>query len=150
MTARTQTELKARIREVEAAGTEGRELARRDLTVGRFLDAWLAGRAPRHGQRRHPAELHQRRAYLEASLAMVKLHSMQSSDVTKLVRKMDAAGLSTNTQRLARSVLRRALRWAEQEGVVQRNVATLADSIKVTAPIGRTLTPDQAKALLAR
>jgi integrase len=52
------------------------------------------------------------------------------------------------TQRLARAVLRRALRRAEQEGLVGRNVAAIADGPRIPRREGRTLTPEQAQAFL--
>jgi integrase len=66
-----------------------------------------------------------------------------------MVTAMEGSGLSANTQRLARSVLRRALRHAERDGLVTRNVAALVDGVKVPRPEGRTLTPVEARKLLA-
>src|SRR5690606_3559470 len=57
-------------------------------------------------------------------------------------------GYSQNARRLARSVLRRAIRWAEVEGMVSRNVAALANPVRVERPEGRTMTPEQARAFL--
>jgi hypothetical protein len=48
----------------------------------------------------------------------------------------------------ARAVLRRALRRAEQEGFLARNVAAIADGVKIPRREGRTLTPEQAQAFL--
>jgi integrase len=49
---------------------------------------------------------------------------------------------------LPRAVLRRALRRAEQEGLLTRNVAAIADGVKIPRREGRTLTPEQAQAFL--
>jgi integrase len=45
-------------------------------------------------------------------------------------------------------VLRRALRTAEADGLVNRNVAKIVDGVKVGRSNGRTLTPDEARTLL--
>jgi integrase len=44
--------------------------------------------------------------------------------------------------------LQRALRRAEQEGILSRNVAAIADGVKIPRHEGRTLTPQQAQAFL--
>lgn len=62
---------------------------------------------------------------------------------------MEAKGLAPDTQRHTRAVLRTALRKAEQEGLVTRNVAAIADGPRVSRPEGRTLTNAEADALLA-
>jgi integrase len=62
---------------------------------------------------------------------------------------LETEGRSPNTRRLARSVLRRALRWAEAEGIVSRNVAAIAHGVRIGAAEGRTLTPDEGRHLLA-
>ena len=58
------------------------------------------------------------------------------------------AGYSTNSVRIMRTVLRRALGQAEREGIIARNVAVLSVPPRVRAKEGRTLTVDQARRLL--
>ena len=48
-----------------------------------------------------------------------------------------------------RTVLRKALGQAEREGLIARNVAALLAAPRVVAKEGRTLTPEQARTLLA-
>ena len=69
-------------------------------------------------------------------------------DVDKLWRAKRAAGYSSNSVRLMRTVLRRALGQAVREGIVSRNVAGLSEPPHVRAKEGRTLTVDQARLLL--
>jgi integrase len=52
------------------------------------------------------------------------------------------------TRRIARAVLRTAIRRAEQEGIVVRNVPAIADGVRIPKREGRTLTPAQAKVFL--
>lgn len=77
------------------------------------------------------------------------LATLTPSDVTRMLRSMERSGLSVGTQRYARTVLRRALRRAEQEGVVLRNAASIADGPKGNPKEGRTMTPGEAKQFLA-
>jgi integrase len=61
---------------------------------------------------------------------------------------LEAQGYAPETLRIARAVLRRTLRRAEQEGFLTRNVAAIADGVKIQRREGRTLTPEQARAFL--
>ncbi len=58
------------------------------------------------------------------------------------------AGYSSNSVRIMRTVLRRALGQAVREGIVARNVAGLSAAPRIRAKDGRTLTVDQARQLL--
>jgi integrase len=58
------------------------------------------------------------------------------------------AGYSSNSVRIMRTVLRRALGQAVREGIVGRNVATLSATPRIRAREGRTLTVAQARQLL--
>lgn len=149
VTARTRKEVVARLDELRQADIEGRTLARRDLTVARFLDDWLTDVLPGSVSASTAANYRTVVAlYIRPHLGRKRLRTLQARDVTRMLRDLEAAGLAPNTRRLARSVLRRALRWAEAEGVVARNVAALADGVAVGTPEGRTFTVDQARAFL--
>lgn len=150
VTGATRGEVVRRMNELRQNDEEGRSPARADLTVGRFLDEWLTDVLP--GTVTAGTEVNYRnvvKLYLRPRLGMKRVKNLQARDVTRMMREMEAEGLSGNTRRLARSVLRRSLRWAEAEGIVVRNVAAIADGVKVNAAEGRTLTPAQARALLA-
>jgi integrase len=148
-TGRTKAEMETRLRELADAHDEGRQAVRRDLTVARFLEEWLADVLP--GSVATGTETNYRNVvnyYVRPALGRKHLRTLQARDVTTMLRDMAADGKSPNTQRLARSVLRRALRWAEAEGMVARNVAAIADGVKVGTKEGRALTPEQARQFL--
>jgi integrase len=150
VTAKTKGEAAARLRELQGAVEAGQELARRDLTVSRFLTTWLTDVLP--GSVAPATEQQYRdivRLYIKPHVGQKRLRTLQARDVTKMVRSLEADGRSPNTCRLARSILRRALRWAEHEGWVSRNVAAIAHGVKIGGSEGRTLTPDQVRVLLA-
>ena len=140
-----------RLRELSNAVDSGQTPAPRDFTVRRFLEQWLADVLP--GTVAATTEVQYGnivRLYIIPEIGQVRLRSLQAKDVSRMLQKLAASGKSPNTQRLARSVLRRALRSAEREGVVPRNVAALADGVKLGRPdnAGKALTPDQARRLL--
>lgn len=88
------------------------------------------------------------RLYVVPHVGRKRLRSLTAADVSKMVRALADEGRAPNTARLARSVLRRALRWAEHEGMVVRNVAAIAFGPRVPTPEGRTLTLDEARSFL--
>jgi integrase len=157
VTGKTKTEVLARVRELQNAHHEGVELVRADLTVARFLEAWVTDVLP--GTVR-PATLQQYRdvvkLYIVPTIGQKRLRTLTAKDVVVMQRRLateyerrdGSLGVAPHTQRIARSVLRRALRWAEQEGQITRNVASLAHGVRIDAEEGRTLTPDQARTLL--
>jgi integrase len=123
-----------------------------EMTTGRFLTYWLTDVLPGSDIAQSTADGYERivRLYVIPAVGRVRLDQLTPAHVRKMLTGLREQGLSPNTQRLARSVLRRALRTAEAEGYVTRNVAALVDGVKLGRPDGRTLTPDQARALLSR
>lgn len=150
VTGKTRTEVVRRMRELVDAADQGSTPARRDLTVARFLEEWLTDVLP--GSVAKGTEMNYRNIvnyYVRPRLGRKHLRTLTARDVTTMLRDMEAEGLSPNTRRLARSVLRRALRWAEAEGMVQRNVAALANGVKLGGEEGKALTAEQARTFLA-
>jgi len=80
------------------------------------------------------------RAFLDRWLTVAELDRLWKA-------KRDA-GYSSNSVRIMRTVLRRALGQAVREGIVARNVAGLSAAPRIRAKDGRTLTFDQARKLL--
>lgn len=150
VTGRTRGEVVARIRELVAAADAGRTPAPRDLTVGRFLDTWLADVLPGTVARSTEANYrHVVALYIKPKLGRRRLRTLTARDVAVMAAELEADGLAPNTRRLARAVLRRALRWAEAEGFVERNVAALAPGVRIPAPDTDTLSVADARTFLA-
>ena len=150
VTGKTRAVVVERLRELQVATDAGQVPASRNLTVRRFLEQWvddvLPGTVAASTLQQYSDVV---RLYVVPHLGQKLLRTLQARDVAKMLRDLDADGLSRNTARLARSILRRALRWAEAEGMVARNVAALANGVKVGRSDGRTLTLEQARQLLA-
>jgi integrase len=79
----------------------------------------------------------------------VPLAGLRPEDVDAMVRSLARKGRAVNTQRLARTILRRSLTIAERYGHVARNVAALTDPPKGAAYHVDPLTADEAAAVLA-
>lgn len=150
VTGKTRADVVRRMRELVDATEQGATPARRDLTVARFLEEWLADVLP--GSVAKGTEMNYRNIvsyYVRPRLGRKHLRTLTARDVSMMLSNMEAEGLSPNTRRLARSVLRRALRWAEAEGMVQRNVAALANGVKIGGEEGKALTAELARTFLA-
>jgi integrase len=119
------------------------------LTVGAFLGRWAEANLPGTvtgttlDDYRHTVRLH-----LSPALGRKRLANLTVRDVDQLWAAKRAAGYKPNSVRIMRAVLRRALAQAEREGLVSRNVAALSQPPRVAQPEGRSLTIDQARALL--
>lgn len=150
LTGRTKAEVRAKLKASERALDEGRSPTVERRTVAQYLGQWLDDELPRTVSTgtltnyRNVVTL-----YVVPTVGAKRLATLTPGDVSAMLQTMADEGKSPNTQRLARSVLRRALRRAEQDGIVQRNVAAIADGVRVGAPEGRTLTVEQARTLLA-
>lgn len=150
VTGRTRNEVVGKLRDLQTAAGQGMSLVSDNVTVSAFLEDWLNNILPgtvskaTEAQYRQIADL-----YVIPALGRKRLRTLQPRDVTMMLRDMAKRGLSANTQRLARAVLRRAIRWAETNGSVARNVAALADPPKGKASDGKALTVIEARAVLA-
>jgi integrase len=88
------------------------------------------------------------RLQLKPNLGFVRLARLAPADVSRLLSSLERRGYAPETRRVVRAVLRRALRMAEQQGLLSRNVAAIADGPKVPRREVRTLTPEQARQFL--
>ena len=146
----TQAEALRKIREAQKATEAGLPIPSDKLTVGAHLEHWLTNVLPmsvRPSTVANYATL--ARKHLIPTLGAKKLSRLTPEDVETLLRQKSEAGLSPNTVRLIRAILRRSLRHAERQGKVSRNVAALVDGVRVPKPQKRALTLDEAQRLLA-
>ncbi len=148
---RTRSEVVELLEKAKSDVRDGSNLIDASTTVSTYLDHWLTEVLPgtvSAGTLTNYSEV--ARYWINPHIGSVKLSDLTPQHVERMLRTLDQAGKSTNTQRLARSVLRRALRRAQQQGVLSRNVAQIADGVKVTKlKEGRALDVDQAKELLS-
>jgi integrase len=148
-TGRTRAEVVDKLDDARKRLGQGRPTHQERRTVEEYLEDWIENVLPTTvsaGTITNYADVV--RLYIVPNIGAKKLLALTPADVSAMVLALDRDGKSPNTQRLARSVLRRALRRGEQEGILDRNVAALADGVRVGAPEGRTLTVEQGRHLL--
>jgi integrase len=119
------------------------------LTVQAFLDRWLAVNLPGTvAESTEDGYVDTVRLHLIPALGRIRLAKVTVADLDRLWKVKRDAGYSSNSVRIMRTVLRRALGQAVREGIVSRNVASLSVAPRIRAREGRTLTVDQARQLL--
>lgn len=149
VTGRTQEELAAKLKDL-------RDVVQIDptlpvgITVGEFLTYWLDNVLPlaNVSQATRESYAYNVRLYINPYVGRVPLSQLAPVHVRTMLKALADVGKSTNTQRLARATLRRALRTAETDGLVTRNVAALVDGVRQTHREGRTLSLQQAQTLM--
>ncbi len=147
---KTQAEAKDRADELRRNAEIGGGLPA-EVTVGRFLEHWSNDVLPNADVSPVTIDGYRRivRLYIVPTVGRIRLDQLTPAHVRTMLSKLRDQNLSPNTLRQVRSVLRRALRTAEADELVTRNVAAIVDGVKVGRPKGRTLTPEQARALLS-
>ncbi len=148
--AKTQAEAIRKMRELQPQKIHGTQLASERLTVEQYLETWLTKRIPGTVSVR-TEEIYARvvRLYLIRHLGKIRLNKLTPTDVNAMLIALGDGGFSASTRRMARATLRRALRMAEQDGLVTRNVAAIAEGPKMPHREGRTMTPEEAQIFLA-
>ena len=120
------------------------------LTVAAFLNRWVTRSLPGQvSDRTSDSYADTVRLHLAPSLGRKALRKLAVSDVDEFIAWKRETGYSENSVRIFRAVLRRALRQAEREGLVARNVAALSAAPRVRSDEGRALSVAQARGLLA-
>ncbi len=136
----TKTEVSGKLRELKRAAEKGLDPAPKTLTVEKFLNGWLDEVLP--GTVAASTERNYRdiaRISIIPNVGSKHLVTLKPSDVTAMMNALRDKGRKPNTVRLARAVLRRALRSAEVEGLVQRNVAAIAEGPHVGNPAKKAM-----------
>jgi hypothetical protein len=157
VSARSEDEVKRKAKKLRQQLESGLRIPTEFRTVGEFLDWWQAEVLPGSVDE-SSAETYERavRLWVKPYVGKVRLIDLQPAHVTKMLRELESRGFPASTRSMARRVLGRALRRAEQEGWVLRNAAHLTDGPRASdddemveeeddSPI---LTVDQAKAFL--
>jgi len=150
VTGRTRAEVAKKIAEVRDRCSQGPGLPS-DVTVADWLGYWVSVVLPTANIASATRDSYEGLCawYLVPRLGRIRLVKLSPADVRSMLVSMSVDGYSPNTQRLARATLRRALRVAEAEGYVLRNVASLTDGVKLNAEKGRSMTPADVKLLLS-
>ena len=149
VTAATKTEVMRKMRALRAELDAGMPVPDDRLTVGAFLDRWIARSLPGQvSERTLDSYADTVRLHLVPGLGRKVLRKLTVEDIDRLLKYKREQGYSPNTVRIVRAVLRRSLRQAEREGLVSRNVAALSSPPRVRGNEGRALTVTQARTFL--
>jgi len=145
---RTKAEVRDKLRELHREADLGIR-PRPGYTVGDALDDWLAYGLDGVSARTVTLYRGTIAAALKEELGQVRLSDLTASRVQGALRAL-AARTSSRTVQIARNVLVRAIRHAERDGLVARNVAALVKPPKGRRPgrPSRALTREQATALM--
>lgn len=149
VTGRTQAEVVERAEALRRNAELGPGLPA-EVTVARFLEHWISEVLPLVDIADTTRLQYERmaRLYVIPTLGRRRLDQLAPADVRTMLRRLTDQGLSPATIRQARSVLARALRTAESDGLIARNPARLVDGVRQANREGRTLTPAEARTLL--
>jgi integrase len=145
---RTRAEVVEKVKPLLTARDEQRPVPDQRAKLGPFLRQWLAEvakptiRASTYDSYHDIVELH-----LVPGLGRIGLAKLTPADVQAFLNRKLGAGLSARRVQMLHAVLRRALKTAEEWGMVSRNVARLAHPPRVPKHEIRPLTPDDAKRL---
>jgi integrase len=146
----TEAEANKALRELWKAADSGVTVDN-SRTVATYLD-WWADNVLR-GTVKATTEADYRnvlRLYVVPNIGHVRLGKLTPAHVQKMMRNLEDAGLSPRTRQYARAVLVRALRWADQSGMIARNPASIVDGPRLAraARLDDALTADEARQVL--
>ncbi len=145
---RTKAEVIEKLKEAHRKLDAGIEKPTSRLTVGQYLDRWVQGLAARVEPTTAAGYAATVRLHLRPALGHKPLKDLSVSDLDALWAAKQKKGYKPNSVRIMRAVLRSALRQAEKEGLILRNVASLSSPQKLHQPDGRSLSVEQARRLL--
>ena len=147
VTAATRREVVVKLRKLQDEAAKG--IASGDTTLADWLSHWLdeiqvhrVKTVTLYNMRKQIARYH------VPVLGAVRLKALTPAHVRKLHQSMRDKGLSPTTIRQAHAILSRALKVAEREGMVVRNVAALVDVPAATSHHHEALSPADAKKVL--
>jgi len=147
VTAKTKRELTPKFRKLQRDVEAG--VLTDSVTVEAWLEHWFAKIAPGRCRQR---TLDGYRSYLDQYLipnvGKHRLDKLTPTHVRAMLATMKDRGLSDATARQAHMILMRALKVAEREGKVARNVADLVDRPELTKNHRKPLTVEQARKVL--
>jgi len=146
---RTRAEVAAKLRELQRDLEDGVSSAGRQVTVAVLSEDWLRQRSGDLSGSTLNIREWAVRLHLVPSLGARRVRELSAADVAVFLQDKAAAGYSRATLGKLRGVLIQVLRHAERQGLVARNVAALVPTPSGPRSQGRSLTIEQAHALLA-
>jgi integrase len=146
---KTKTEVKQKLRKVLAERDDGIVFDVGSLTVGRYLERWLAD-AVKDTVKQITYENYGRlvRLHLVPTLGHIKLKALTAAHVRALYREKLDSGLSATSIQRIHALLHKALKQAVNDGLIPRNVTDAVKAPQQSRKEIQALTPEQARAFL--
>jgi integrase len=145
---RNRAEVRDSLLKARAERSQGFPVTIEKQTIAQFLERWLdtvkSSLAPRTFQHYEMVV----RLYLVPEVGRLRLEKLAPQHVQALLNRTSASGLSAQTVRHVRTILRIALNQAIKWGLIPRNAAALAVPPKLQRHSFRNLSPVEARALL--
>ncbi len=115
------------------------------LTVTDYLNHWIRSDLPGTVSLR-TEEIYSNlvRLYISPSIGQIRLQKLQPADVTLMLVELSRRGISSSTRRMVRATLHRALRVAQYNGLLNRNVVALSIQPRSSFHEQRSMTRTQA------
>lgn len=148
----TKTECRQRAREVRTEIDRSGTAPDESVTIAALMEQFLATLPGNVSDGTLEVYRRANRLYITPQLGRKRAAHLQPRDVTNWLAALKGEGgrtLSPATKRQARAVLRRALRWAENEGLVNRNAAAIAPGPRGGSKDVDPLDLDEVRDLLA-
>lgn len=132
------------------AGKKGESVASSRETVAGFLESWLRSIALHVRPKTLESYRHAVKTLIVPVIGSVKLQALKPEHVKTMMTRLKANGYALRSVAYARSVLRIALKAAEDEHLVTRNVAERVRAPKVPRAEIQSLTLKDAQKLMAK
>jgi integrase len=149
VSAETKTECRDKLDELRAEKARTGTVARRDINVEKIIRDLLA--AP-PAEWKSPSTIAVNTRECERiidQLGKTRLVKLTPGDVERYLTRMARDGLATKTISGSKGILARAIRRAQRDNLVGRNVAELAETPRGTRAESKSMTLEQIRALFA-
>ncbi len=145
---KTKEETRKALREARSNADAGLVFEAGSLTVGEYLDRWLAD-SVKDTVRQRTYERYESitRVHIKPAIGRLKLKALTPAHARALYRQKLDSGLSPRTVNYIHVTLHKALSQAVSDGLVQRNTAQVK-APRPEKPEIRPLSPDQARKLV--
>lgn len=145
---RTRAEVAAKLRQLQRDLDDGVTAAGRHMTVATLCEDWLRQQGGDLSSNTRELRAWVVNTHLTPGLGARRVRDLSADDVARFLQDKVSAGYARATVGKMRGVLGQALRHAERQGLVARNVAALVPTPAGRRAPGRSLSVAQAKALL--
>jgi integrase len=147
---RTRTEVRAKLDALRAQHEAGHDVAERSTTFAdlarQFFNRGLTAELSENTREEYRGIVDR---HLLPALGNRKVVALRPDDIEDVLQAMAAHGYSARTMSLTVNMARRILRFGERRGVVIRNVAAIVEPVHGPVRTRGSITPDEARALLA-